>query len=95
MPTGDLKETKQIEMILQNNSFKNVLNNKFNCYIKQHIMLLEVCKKLEDTFSLFMLIKIFISRLNIIADILCVFYVIIQKNINIVSFNKNIFRVVI
>lgn len=64
-----------IDTILQKDDFKDLLNNRLNKYIRQHSALLEVCKKIEDTFSPFMLIKIFFNRMYIMMDILCVLYV--------------------
>lgn len=67
---------KIINDTLQSDVFKNLINNRLNCYVKKHAALLEVCKSIEDTFSPLMLIKIFFNRMYIMMDILCVLYVI-------------------
>lgn len=69
-------EQQIIDEIMQKNDFKILLSNLLNKYIMQHAALLEVSKRIEDTFSPFMLVKIFFNRMYIMMDILCVLYVI-------------------
>lgn len=68
-------EQQIFDVVLKNVDFKNFVESRLNKYIKQHAVLLEICKKIEDAFSPFMLIKIFFNRMYIMMDILCVLYV--------------------
>lgn len=78
------EQQKIIDTVMQNENFKILLKNRFNKYLTHHAALLEVCKRIEDTFSPFMLIKIFFNRMYIMMDILCVLYVRITPNFRVI-----------
>lgn len=75
--------------MLKTEQFDDAMCEIFKSYIQHHQMMLDYCVKLEEFFSPYQLIKIFLNRMYFCLELLCVMLV-RKKNRNTQNLKKKI-----
>lgn len=69
------QETWTLNGIMRDDNFDEKLCDLMKKYIKHHQIILEFCDKMEEFFSPYMLVKVYLNRLYFCLELLCVLLV--------------------
>lgn len=70
-----VEEELMIFNVLKEAEFDEIMCDIFKRYIEHHQMILDYCAKLEEFFSPYQLIKIFLNRMYFCLELLCIMLV--------------------
>lgn len=69
------EEELMIFEVLKKEEFDAIMCKTFKRYIEHHQIILDYCAKLEDFFSPYQLVKVFMNRMYFCLELLCIMLV--------------------